>query len=73
MIDSHTHLYHTDYNHDGNDEAVKRSLEAGLRGVMLPNVDLSTIEPMNQLASRLPGRIDKAIGLHPTEITPSWR
>lgn len=73
MIDSHTHLYLPDYQPEGGDEAVRRSLEAGLRGVMFPNVDLSTIEPMNQLALKFPGRIDKAIGIHPTEITPSWR
>lgn len=77
LTDSHTHLYleefSTEGDFEGNVAAVDRAIEAGVGRMMLPNVDLSTIGPMKELARRRPGVLDIAIGLHPTEVRSDWR
>lgn len=73
FIDSHSHLYLNDFDTDGGGEgAVNRAVNAGVERIMFPNVDISTIEPMKQLAHLFPKNIDMAMGLHPTEVTPNW-
>ncbi len=72
IIDTHTHLYLDDFAPD-NDEAVKRAIDAGVGTMIFPNVDLSTVAPLEQLASRFPDNIRTALGLHPTEINENWR
>ena len=71
LIDSHTHLYLDEFAPD-NTQAVDRALEAGVGRLMFPNVDLSTIRPMKQLAAIYPDTIDMAMGLHPTEVRDDW-
>lgn len=72
LIDTHTHLYLPEFDAD-RDEAVSRALEAGITTMILPNVDLGTIAPMKSLAARYPDNMRMAMGLHPTEVGPSWR
>lgn len=72
IIDTHTHLYLDDFAPD-NDEAVKRAIDAGVGMMIFPNVDLSTVTPLKQLAGRFPDHIRTALGLHPTEISENWR
>ena len=74
MIDTHTHLYLPEF--DGDDhgaDAVRRALAVGVEHMVFPNVDLTTVEPMEALAARFPGQISCAMGLHPTEIGENWR
>lgn len=77
MIDTHTHLYLPEFNTeespDGSAEAVDRAVKAGVSHIILPNVDLTTIDPMNELHAARPEVTSMAIGLHPTEIGQSWR
>lgn len=76
MIDTHTHLYLDDYITDewpdGGADAVRRAIDAGVEQMIFPNVDCSTVGPMESLAARFPGRIFCAMGLHPTEVDASW-
>lgn len=76
MIDTHTHLYLTEFDVDNVDvctDAVSRAVAADVEHMIFPNVDLSTIEPMTLLAARHPGRVSKAMGLHPTEVCDDYR
>lgn len=73
LIDTHTHLYLEEFGDiTGQSAAVDRALEAGVGHLIFPNVDLSTIAPMQALASMYPGRINMAMGLHPTEVGDDW-
>lgn len=73
LIDTHTHLYLEEFAEDGYGEAaVRRAFDAGVGKMLLPNVDLSTIEPMKELAGKFPGVVSMAMGLHPTEVKDSW-
>lgn len=45
MIDTHAHIYASEFDND-RDEVVKRALEQGIDKILLPNIDLESIEPM---------------------------
>ena len=75
FIDTHTHLYLPEFN-DGEGsgyDAVVRAIGAGVTHMVFPNVDLTTIAPMEQLADRFPDNVSVAMGLHPTEVGDGWR
>lgn len=71
IIDTHTHLYLPEFDGDSSN-AVKRALDAGVGHMIFPNVDISTIEPMQGLHSEFAHCTSMAMGLHPTEIKESW-
>ncbi|HBZ66609.1 MAG TPA: hydrolase TatD [Bacteroidales bacterium] len=73
LIDTHTHIYLEDFDADRS-SVILRAKEAGLELLLMPNVDESTIDRLNQTASEWPGYCLSMIGLHPTsvnEATPS--
>lgn len=72
MTDTHTHLYLPEFADDA-DDTVRRAIDVGVGRMVFPNVDLSTVRPMVELADRFPDNIRCAIGLHPTEVGPEWR
>ncbi|MDE6513734.1 MAG: TatD family hydrolase, partial [Muribaculaceae bacterium] len=69
MVDTHTHLYLSDY---GNDKcaAVDRALAAGVELMILPGVDSGSIQPIRQLHQLRPQATAMCAGLHPTEVKP---
>lgn len=76
MIDSHTHLYMGDaYSPEtgGPEGAVERAIAAGVRHMVLPNVDVESVNPMISLHKVFPEHTSVAIGLHPTEVKANWR
>lgn len=72
LVDTHTHLYLPEFEED-RQEVVTRAVEAGVGKMILPNVDLTTIEPMKKLRGDYPDIFSMAIGLHPTEVNSNWR
>lgn len=72
FVDTHTHLYMSDYG-DGCDDAVRRAIDAGVTKMILPDVDSSVRESVFSMASRFPGSAFPCLGLHPTEIPENWK
>ncbi len=74
MIDTHTHLYLSEFCVDGSSPgaAVDRALAAGVDRMIMPNVDLTTIAPLRALAAERSGAVRMAMGFHPTEVGPGW-
>lgn len=72
LIDTHTHLYLPAF-HNGGRNAVERAIKTEVCHMILPNVDLTTIEPMRELHKQFPQATSMAMGLHPTEIKENWR
>ncbi len=70
--DSHTHLY-LDAFSDDRDEMVKRSVEAGVTRMFLPNIDSSTMDAMFSMADRYPDTCYPMMGLHPTSVKENYR
>lgn len=76
FFDTHTHLYLPEFNTpegDTSDIVVRRAIDAGVRLMMMPNVDHTSARPLMELAARFPENILTAAGLHPTEVDSSWR
>lgn len=73
LIDTHTHLYLPEFSGDEGKDAVTRAIDAGVDKMIFPNVDLTTVEPMTNLAERYPDHVAMAMGLHPTEVKDYWR
>lgn len=72
LIDTHTHLYLDEFAPNPSD-TVNRALEAGVRQMIFPNVDLDTVAPMRALAALFRGNVSMAMGLHPTSVGDNWR
>ena len=71
-IDTHAHLF-VEAFHGEVDAVVARAKEAGLKKVLLPNIDEASIEELKQLVTRHPGFVHPMMGLHPTSVTKEWR
>ncbi|MDE5555679.1 MAG: TatD family hydrolase, partial [Muribaculaceae bacterium] len=72
LVDTHTHLYLPNFV-DEQPDAVSRAIDAGVEKMIFPNVDLTTVKPMIELAQRYPENVSMAMGLHPTEVKEDWR
>ena len=72
LIDTHTHIYDHQFSLDRN-EAVQRALEAGVKMMLLPNVDASTIAPMLELHEKYPECTRVMMGLQPEEVKEDYK
>ncbi|CAH1546840.1 Putative deoxyribonuclease similar to YcfH, type 2 [Vibrio harveyi] len=67
MIDTHAHIYASEFDND-RDEVVKRALEQGIDKILLPNIDLESIEPMLKTEAAYPEIFRSMMGLHPCYV-----
>ncbi len=72
LIDTHTHIYDHQFSLDRN-ETVKRALEAGVKMMLLPNVDALTITPMLELHDQYPKCTRVMMGLQPEEVKEDYK
>ena len=72
LVDTHSHIYSEEFSTD-RDEAIDRALTVGVRRILLPNIDSSTIKPMLDLADSNPQLYVPLIGLHPTSVKEDFR
>ena len=72
LIDTHTHIYDHQFSLDKN-EAMQRALEAGVKMMLLPNVDASTIAPMLELHEQWPDCTRVMMGLQPEEVKDNYK
>lgn len=73
MIDTHTHLYSTEFDED-REAVVERALASGVDCFYLPAIDSSTHEKMLELEAAYPHCMQAMMGLHPCSVQPdSWR
>lgn len=70
LIDTHAHLYAEEFDEDRT-EMLRRASDAGVKAILLPNIDSSSIVPMEKLAAQNPSCI-KMMGLHPTYVKENW-
>ena len=72
LVDTHTHVYDYQFSLDRN-EAMQRALEAGVKMMLLPNVDASTIAPMLELHEQCPDCTRVMMGLQPEEVKEDYK
>jgi len=71
LIDTHTHLYLKEFDSD-RDEVVNKAISSGIVKMLLPNIDLESVDQMLSAESRYPGICYSMIGLHPTSVKEDY-
>lgn len=71
MIDTHTHLYSTEFDTD-RDLIIQNAIDAGVSKMFLPNVDLDSISGMHELVKKFSGHCYPMMGLHPCSVKENW-
>jgi len=72
MIDTHSHIYTEEFDADSA-EAIQRAKDAGVKHIILPNVDSETLPRMLALEATYPDYCSAAIGLHPTSVNENYQ
>jgi TatD DNase family protein len=71
FIDTHTHLYLPEFDTD-RDEVVSRAVGNGIVKMLLPNIDLQSVDQMLSAVNRYPGICFPMTGLHPTSVKSDY-
>jgi TatD DNase family protein len=71
LIDTHTHLFLPEFEND-QVPVIERAKSAGVGKLLLPNIDVSTINAMQNLCNIFPEYCFPMIGLHPTSVKQDY-
>ena len=71
LVDTHTHLYLKDFDIDRN-EVVNQAIEAGVKYMLLPNIDSKTFPKLMDLHNQFPKNCLPMAGLHPTSVGKNY-
>lgn len=72
LIDTHAHLYVEDYFEDLS-QVVLRAKQVHVEKIILPNIDVSTIDLLKKATLNNPGFFLPMMGLHPTSIKEDYQ
>lgn len=72
LTDTHTHLYLNAFDLDRK-EVVEKAIKQGVKYMLLPNIDGSSIDGMLQLCEGFPGNCFPMMGLHPTSVKENFK
>jgi len=72
MIDTHAHLYLEEFKTD-IDQVIQHSKDTGIKEIWLPGIDVTSLEPMINLAQKWPGYFRIFAGLHPCDVRPGFK
>lgn len=67
LIDTHNHLYLEEFDPE-QEMLIDVAIKSGIDTLLLPNVDLDTIDRMHDLCDRFPDFAWPMMGLHPTSV-----
>jgi len=70
-IDTHTHLYVKSFKPD-QDIVMRRAIDADVKMMLLPNIDLDTMPDVLDLHNRFADFTRPMLGLHPCDVKPEW-
>lgn len=71
FVDTHTHLFSPSFDEDRT-EIVQRAIKVGIETMLLPNIDVESIEPMYNLCAQFPQNCYPMMGLHPGSVDEKW-
>ena len=72
FIDTHAHLFFQSFD-DDRQEVIDRAMEANVRKIVLPNIDLDSIEPLKNTVAMSPERLFPLMGLQPSGVRQDFR
>lgn len=71
FIDTHTHLYVEQFDNDRK-ESVQRAVDAGVKQLLLPNIDADSCTPLLNMVRDFPGICYPMMGLHPCSVDENY-
>lgn len=71
-IDSHTHIYGEQFDED-RETALQRAFNQGIEYLLLPNVDVESIERVHTLSDQYPEKCIPMMGLHPCSVDQNFK
>jgi len=71
LIDTHAHLYLDHFKNDF-EKVVIRAKENGVYKIILPNIDMGSVNPMLETSRKEPGFFYPCIGLHPGSVKENY-
>jgi TatD DNase family protein len=71
LVDTHTHLYLPEFDTD-RDEMVSRATINGIVKLLMPNIDVHSVEAMLKAAIRYEDICYPMLGLHPTSVKEDY-
>ncbi len=72
LIDTHTHLYLKDFEHD-IDNVIQRANDENVEKLYLPAIDSSESDALLALEKRFPGKVFAMTGLHPCSVKENFK
>jgi TatD DNase family protein len=72
LIDTHAHLYSKEFDKD-IDEVIVRARDNGLSHILLPNIDIESINQLNKLVNRDDVFLKRMMGLHPCSVKDDFK
>ena len=72
LIDTHSHFYSKEFNDDLND-CIKRCKDNGVQQVLMPNVDVESIERMHLLEDANADFFKSMMGVHPCYVKEDYQ
>lgn len=72
LVDTHAHLYAEEFSSD-RDAMINNAFAAGVKKIILPNIDVESVTPMLELAGKYPRSCFPLIGLHPTSVNGNYK
>jgi TatD DNase family protein len=71
LIDTHTHLYLPEFDND-RDEVVERAAADRVVKLLMPNIDIHSVDAMISCENNYKGICYSMIGLHPTSVKEDY-
>jgi len=71
MIDTHSHIYGSEFDED-REHVVQRARQAGVECILLPNINEASIVPMLSLCQSYPDYCYPMMGLHPEDVADEY-
>ena len=72
MIDTHCHIDEEAFAPD-REEVIARQREAGVQAMIVPGVNVASIETVLDVCHAHPGYCYPALGLHPEDVKADWQ
>jgi TatD DNase family protein len=72
LIDTHCHIYASDFNAD-RQAMLSRAAHEGITKMLMPAIDMSTHVQMLRLENEFPGKCLSMMGLHPCSVKENYR
>lgn len=72
IIDTHSHIYAEEFDAD-IDATIARAKAVGVEKILLPNIDVASVDRLHNLADTYKGFCIPMMGLHPTSVGADWK